>query len=88
MIAAVNLVLAGVFGIIVGAFCSLFFQQRWTLKVIGLDFLLAVIVAVVAVYLVTEILIHLSAAGSIVWPVWAIASLSVVARHLWSRFRR
>jgi len=87
MIAAANLLLAGFFGIIVGGFCSAFFRQRWTLKPILLDFLVALIVAVVAGFILAHALAFIGIYSSLLMPVWAIASLGVVCRHLWLRFK-
>jgi hypothetical protein len=87
IIALVNLLLAGLFGIIVGGLCSAFFGQRWTLKAILLDLLLALIVAVVAGFILAYALAFMGIYSSLVMPVWAVASLGVVCRHLWLRFK-
>jgi hypothetical protein len=87
IIALVNLLLAGLFGIIVGGFCSAFFRQRWTLKSVLLDFLVALIVAVVAGFILAYALAFMGIYSSLLMPVWAIASLCVVCRHLWLRFK-
>ena len=87
IIALVNLLLAGFFGIIVGGFCSAFFGQRWTLKVLLLDFLGALMIAVVAGFILAYALAFIGIYSSLVMPVWAIASLGVVCRHLWFRFK-
>ncbi len=87
IIALLNLLLAGLFGIIVGGFCSAFFRQRWSPKAVLLDFLVALIVAVVAGFILAYGLAFLGIYSSLLMPVWAIASLGVVCRHLWFRFK-
>lgn len=82
-----NLLLAGVFGIIVGGFCSAFFRQRWTLTAVGLDFLLAFLVAVIVGFILSYALAFIGIYVSLVTPMWAIASLGVVLRYLWLRSR-
>jgi hypothetical protein len=87
IIALMNLLLAGLFGIIVGGFCSAFLRQRWTLKAILLDFLVALIVAVVSGFILAYGLAFIGVYSSLLMPVWAIASLAVVCKHLWFRFK-
>ncbi len=87
IIALLNLLLAGLFGIIVGGFCSAFFRQRWTLKAVLLDFLGALMVAVAAGFILAYALAFVGIYSSLVMPVWAIASLGVVCRHVWFRFK-
>jgi hypothetical protein len=87
IIALLNLLLAGLFGVIVGGFCSAFLRQRWTPKAVFLDFLVALIVAVAAGFILAYGLAFMGIYSSLLIPVWAIASLSVVCRHLWLRFK-
>ena len=78
----VNFVLAGILGIAAGGLTGLIQRRPWGLKAVGIDAVLAIVVAIIAVYVLTAIEVSRGIWGSIVAPVWAIAVLSVVGRHL------
>jgi hypothetical protein len=81
------IVFAGLLGIVAGGVTSAILRQRWGLKAIGTDLALAMIVAVVAGYVLTEIDIRRGVWNSALWPLWTTAVVSVIAMHLLCRPR-
>jgi hypothetical protein len=82
VIVIVNIFLAGVLGIGTGGVTCAVLRRPWSLKVAGIDAVLAMVVAVIAAYVLSVIEIRGGAWQSVVEPVFAVAAVSVVARHL------
>ena len=78
----VNVIFAGVLGIVTGGLASLVLRRPWGLKAAIIDAVLAVVVAVIAAYVVSAIDDARGVLESRVGLVLAIAAGSVVLRHL------
>ena len=85
ILAIVNLAIAGVLGSAAGGLLSAILRRPWGLKAIGIDAFLAIVTAIVGVYVLTHIVNGPHTWVSIVAPVWIIAVLSVVMEL--TRFR-
>lgn len=78
----VNIILAGVLGIGAGGLTCFVLHRSWTLRAAAVDVLLAMVVAVIATYVLAAIGTARGVWASVVGPVLAIAAASVVLRHV------
>lgn len=88
IILIVNLAIAGMLGVAAGSLLSGILGQHWTLRAVGIDAVLAIVTAIAAAFILTYLVLPRDVWVSIVMPVWSIAVLSVVFRHLLLLIRR
>lgn len=87
-IAIIKIVFAGLLGIVAGGFACLVLRRPWSPKSILIDALVAIVFAMVAVYAFTVLAVSRGIYTDITLPVWGVAVLSVIARHLLARRER
>ena len=78
----INIILAGMLGIVAGGLTCLVLRQPWNLRAVLQDALLAAGVALLAAYFLATIETARGVCGSLVGPVLAIAAASVLLRRI------
>jgi hypothetical protein len=78
----INIVLAGVLGIVTGGLMCLVLRQPWGLRTILLDAVVAAGVGFVAAYVLASIAAARGVWGSVVGLVLGIAAASVIVLHI------
>lgn len=82
VLAIVNVLIAGILGIVVGAISCAVLRRRWTVRAAGIDAVLAMIVFFIAVMAISEIQIRLAHWADALTPGWILAAVAVIAGHL------
>jgi tetrahydromethanopterin S-methyltransferase subunit D len=82
VLAIVNILFAGILGIVVGGISCATLRQRWSFQAVGIDAVLAMIVFFIAVTAISEIQIRLTHWADALTPGWILAAVAVIAGHL------